>query len=267
MASDENPSTFAFDFNPHLEPWLLFEKAKDDMDNIDSGEDEDDDELLNGKTWPWSERLTNGSKKAPFTLTLGVSGNLDHCREMRLEQGAFCIYEEPLAIVSIAGLAGEATKTETDDELVQQTLDRSCDPDLPVVCDIRDDELDTWWLFPPEDFYHTKVDGEKYGRAEYYNHWFLVNYERRKLYMGPDGTEAYHWDDLWDIPAQRPRPLNRSSRIRPKLVDKEVQTESCSSAFGESQICFMVSHPEMVLICRCLDRTFTWHGRSLYTMN
>jgi len=143
---------------------LLYETAKEDeADTSDSSEYEDEDEFshLDGETWAWSEKVTLRSEKVGFTLTLGVSGNLDHCRHMRLEQGVFRIFEEPLAIVSIAGLARVSTERDTDDhELVQRSFGRDCDPDLPVVCDIGDDEPDTWWLFPPDDFYDIEVDGD-----------------------------------------------------------------------------------------------------------
>ena len=78
--------------------------------------------------------------------------------------------------------------------------------------------------------------------AEYENHWFLVNYKLRKLYMGPNGTEAYYWDNVWDIPSRQspPNPRTRSQR---NLVDKEVQTKNYAK-YGESKSCVMVLSPQ-----------------------
>ena len=215
---------------PHLQPWLLYETAKaDEAGTPDASEDEDEDEEFDGDDCPWSEEPAIDSDRG-LTLTVGVSGNLDHCRHLKLEQGTFSTFEEPLAIVSIAGLATDSAEKEIDSHKpAHPNFDRNCYPDLPVLCDVRDDEPDTWWLFPPEDFYPAKVKGEDCGLAENENHWFLVNYERRMLYMGPGGYEAYYWDDVWDIPAKQPQPLTTSSRTGPKLRDKGVQTESCLS--------------------------------------
>jgi len=247
---------------PHLQPWLLYETGQEEEEDIlisdreDEGEGEDEDESpLVPENCHSCEIVTTDSKSTGRILTLGVGGNLDHCHYMCLEEGQFEKDDNELDIVSIAGVPSNPAKGVPDerdldehelddDELVQQTLHRSCDPELPVLCDIRDSEPDTWWLFPPEDYYHTRVDGdeEDSGLAEYENHWFLVNYKLRKLYMGPNGTEAYYWDNVWDIPARKPRPKPRTSQSRRNLTDKEVQTESHSS-YGESQLRVMVRCP------------------------
>jgi hypothetical protein len=172
---------------------------------------------------------------------------------MRLEEGQFFTDDDKLDVVSIAGVLNKPAKRISDEreldenelqhEFQQQRFDRSCDPYLPVLCDIRESEPDTWWLFPPEDYFYTTIDDEDCGLAEYQNHWFLVNYKLRTLYMGPNGTEAYYWDNVWDIPARQLRAKARTSSSRRTLVDKEVQTES-HSTYGESQLCAMVLSPQ-----------------------
>jgi hypothetical protein len=161
---------------PHLQPWLLYK----------TGQEEEEDSFISG----------------------GGDGG----------EGE----DDALDVVSIAGVANKPATRRCDygglDEkefheymLVQQKFDPTCNHELPVLCDIRESEPDTWWLFPPEDCYTTTVDNE---------HWFLVNYKLRKLYMGPNGTEAYYWDNVWDIPARQPRAKARTSSSRRSLVDK-----------------------------------------------
>jgi hypothetical protein len=247
---------------PHLQPWLLYETGQEEeedsiiSDSGDDGEDRDEEPFenpLDAVKYDAPSNIGSRSKHTGRVLTLGVGGNLDHCHHMRLEEGRFFTDDDGLDVVSIAGVPNKTAKSISDEreldeheldehELVQQSFDRSCDPELPVLCDIRDSEPDTWWLFPPEDYYYTTVDDEHCGLAEYQNHWFLVNYKLRKLYMGPNGTEAYHWDRVWDIPARQPRAKARTSPSRRTLVDKEVQTES-HSTYGESQSCAMVLSP------------------------
>jgi len=251
---------------PHLQPWLVHETGQEEeedsiiSDSGDEGEGEDEDEdeelfenPLDAVKYDASSNVRSRSQHTGRVLTLGVGGNLDHCQHMRLEEGQFFTDDDKLDVVSIAGVLNKPAKRISDEreldenelqhEFEQQRFDRSCDPYLPVLCDIRESEPDTWWLFPPEDYFYTTIDDEDCGLAEYQNHWFLVNYKLRTLYMGPNGTEAYYWDNVWDIPARQLRAKARTSSSRRTLVDKEVQTES-HSTYGESQLCAMVLSPQ-----------------------
>lgn len=54
---------------------------------------------------------------------------------------------------------------------------------IPLVWDLRNSQPSTWWL------YHNDCSGHSPG-------WFLVNYGDKKLYVGPDGTQAYYWENF-----------------------------------------------------------------------
>jgi len=153
---------------PHRESWLLYETGQEDEkdDLISDSEDEEGEfeSPLEAENCDMSKSVCNRPKQTDFILTLGVGGNLDHCHHMRLEEGQFATDDEALDIASIAGVPSIPEKGISDElklgehesdehELVQQSFDRSCDPELPVHCDIGDSGPDTWWLFPPEDYF------------------------------------------------------------------------------------------------------------------
>jgi hypothetical protein len=78
-----------------------------------------------------------------------MGGDIDNRCIIRLEQGSLEMTEGPLDIVSIAGVAMEASENPHP-----VTGKQPCDLRLPVFCDIRESERNTWRLFPPEDYFY-----------------------------------------------------------------------------------------------------------------
>lgn len=65
-----------------------------------------------------------------------------------------------------------------------------CNPDLPLLCNIRESSPDSWWLFPSYNFGSNDDDDE----------WTLVDYMQQKIYSGADGTSSYCWkENIWDV--------------------------------------------------------------------
>jgi hypothetical protein len=54
-----------------------------------------------------------------------------------------------------------------------------------IVNEIAASAPDSWWLF--------QLDG--YGGE----HWTFVNFEEKKIYIGPEYSEGYRWKDPWDV--------------------------------------------------------------------
>jgi hypothetical protein len=57
------------------------------------------------------------------------------------------------------------------------------------------EELDeSWWLFMPTAGY-CEYNGLKLWPRE----WTLINYEKRRMYGGPDAKSFYTWKDAWNV--------------------------------------------------------------------
>ena len=66
------------------------------------------------------------------------------------------------------------------------------DNSLEILEEIERSPPDSWWHIPPLDF---KPDEMDEIQDEHEGSWILVNYQQKKLYIGPDATVCYRWTD------------------------------------------------------------------------
>jgi hypothetical protein len=141
---------------------------------------------------PWSNRTLTLSLTAknnclcPFCIhdddheDGGADGDVNG--RIILKAGKFAITGEDFLFGTIAGVVNkEPIKG------VEQ---------VRAIEDIRNSKPDEWWFLPTPGF------GEnmrlRYGETAG-SRWYLVNYDQRKFYQGPDGNTCYCWDDVWTI--------------------------------------------------------------------
>jgi hypothetical protein len=101
----------------------------------------------------------------------------------RLKTGSLNIKWDDLVVSKVSGVAENGNEESEENH-------PPCDPELPLLRDIREASLDSWWLFPSYNFGSNDDDDE----------WTLVDYGQQKIYSGSDGTSSYCWkENIWDV--------------------------------------------------------------------
>jgi len=59
----------------------------------------------------------------------------------------------------------------------------ACYSTIPLVRDLRNSQPSSWWLY-------------QNNCSSYSPGWILVNYGEKKMYIGPDGIQAYYWENF-----------------------------------------------------------------------
>lgn len=108
-------------------------------------------------------------------------GELDNVF-IHLVNGNKVLYGDIFVLESIEGVA-EGNLNEDIPDVV-----------LPLFHDIQKSPPNTWWYFPMAAEMSTD-----YHELESCFTWFLVNYELRKMYIGPQWGQVYSWENPWEV--------------------------------------------------------------------
>lgn len=119
------------------------------------------------------------------TSALGIGGCVDDCEWLHFKNGPWEKRSDILYICSLTGVV------DTHDDHDLKALISKVRNILAYGGCLREHGNDPrviWWLFPPDDL----------GIAIDENEWTLVNYSSRTIWSGPDLSNVYCWENLWD---------------------------------------------------------------------
>lgn len=85
--------------------------------------------------------------------------------------------------IALLGNVESFTSVDDDDDDDDWNFIYACYSTIPLVRDLKDSQPSSWWI------YQNDCSGYSPG-------WILVNYREKKMYIGPDGTQAYYWENF-----------------------------------------------------------------------